>query len=85
MHPMSDILPPSLIFLQYRTAKKIRFMYSQKGIGGPIVGIYKSLTDTWMNVGTGNETAQFRFWEYFVLNFQYSAFAVRSCASFCVV
>ncbi len=33
------------------TANKIRFMYSQKccsKIGGLIVGIYKSLTDTWM-------------------------------------
>ncbi len=33
-------------------------------IGGPIVGIYNSLTDIYMKVETESETAQFHFWEY---------------------
>ncbi len=49
-------------------------------IGRPILGVFKSPTDTWLS-RIGNETAHFIL-EIFVLNFRYSVFAVREVWTF---
>jgi hypothetical protein len=42
-------------------------------IDGPIIGMYKSLIFTYMNVEIGNEAAHFHFLGIFDSNFRYSA------------
>jgi hypothetical protein len=48
-----------------------------------MVGIYKSLTDTYMNVEIGTEAAQFPFWDYFFLVFVQYLCSVRLRVSTC--